>query len=123
MTTARRYIVAILDTSSNIYSPMTHITSLGKKQMKNRFPGFTVLVERALRLSCVVGVVALAAACGGGQVDDESADDDTTMSVQEAVSGTRLPATTDRRGGIILSEKTRSGIILTEAVAPNVTEQ
>jgi hypothetical protein len=89
--------------------------------MKKRFPGFTVLIERVLRLSCVLGVAALAAACGGGQTEDGSADDATTMSVQGNVSAgtrTRVPATTDARtNGIVLSEKgtnVRNGIILTE---------
>jgi hypothetical protein len=88
--------------------------------MKKRFPGFTVLIERVLRLSCVLGVAALAAACGGGQTEDDSADAATTMSVQGNVSAgtrTRTPATTDRTNGIILTEKgakVRNGIILTE---------
>jgi hypothetical protein len=113
---SRRYTIAIFDTSSNIHSPMTHIGIVGANEMKKRFPGFTVLIERALRLSCVLGVAALAAACGGGE--DDSADEaGSSTSVQGTLSaGTRVPA---RANGIILSEKAtrvapRPGIILSE---------
>ncbi len=90
---------------------------------KQTFPGFTVLVERALRLSCVLGVVALAA-CGGGNVDEDSNKDAGTTSAKIS----RL--TTDgRSGGIVLSEKSsttnrpRGGIILTEkAQAPEAQD-
>ena len=100
--------------------------------MKKPFPGFTVLIERALRLTCVFSVVALAAACGGGDLEDEGADDANTPSVQGNYSAVR-PGTTDaRRGGIVLSEKAsrprsgagivlsekaRSGIVLSEVQA------
>lgn len=79
------------------------------------------MIERALRLSCVLGVAALAAACGGGEPEDDSADDATTMSVQGTLAaGTRTtaPATNARTSGIILSEKTTlrplPGIVLSE---------
>jgi hypothetical protein len=84
--------------------------------MKKRFPGFTVLIERALRLACVLGVAALAAACGGGQPEeDDSADGASTATVQGTLSAGNRNA---RTNGVILSEKVRGGIVLSEANAP-----
>ena len=82
--------------------------------MKKSFPGFTVLVERALRMTCIVGVVTLAA-CGGGsdEADDaQAAGAENAAVVDHLSAGTRTrttvgPGTTDARrtNGIVLSEK------------------
>ena len=70
--------------------------------MNKSFPGFTVLVERALRAACLLGVVTLAA-CGGG-TDEADAPAATQTSVSDDF-GARRPLTP---GGIVLSEKDSS---------------
>jgi hypothetical protein len=83
-------------------------------EMKTSFPGFTVLVERVLRVTCLLGVAALAACGGGSDEHGDQATDGATQapSMSAAVSAPKPrtvapPPTTDARRthGVVLSEK------------------
>ncbi len=88
---------------------------------------FTVLVERARLLACTLGLVALTACGGGGTDATDTAADDTqgSASVDDAVAGwNRLPINpSGRTNGIVLSEKAKAGIVLSESIEPPETEE
>ncbi len=92
--------------------------------MKKHFPGFTVLVERALRATCFIGVVTLAA-CGGGSDEADEANaagaaEAATMNDHVSAGGrVRVPSTDSRTNGVVLSEKGNAprhttGVVLSE---------
>ncbi len=89
--------------------------------MTNAASNFTVLVERRLlRLACIFGIASLAA-CGGGGNDsmDEMAAEPPSVNASKSYSApVRTPDA--RTSGIVLSEKVRGGIVLSESIVEDV---